>query len=485
MTSESSITRTSLLDLDDNLLLLIVSFILGDSDIPLPSFRPHISEPIDLGNPGVKTHYLSLKSTCRRLYHLVPYRLLHVPLCSWPDLKWWDEECPENVLRGIRRVMIDIEDFESESESEILSCQTAKLASSTKINIIIYNYVVSFLNKLTNLEELFIGSLPFTVNFDHMEDDDWRKPSCYPLFPALKSIAFEPRLSDYLPKVFKSFIAAASHLRHLKVPGIFTVCNDSIVWHTRPRGLRQDDFAELPYLETLHLRVHQRDRIRVLSNITKGYPKVSSLNITPCKWMGFSAEPSIRLGARQTDAYSDEWIFKEIRERDINLGGTMSISAADMEDWRADDDWTAFLDPLSQFRYLEDFDCIIELVVAYVSDYQRETDWYSFGRYHTNNKWKEKNPRLRTGCKDSKIQLFSAMRAAARIISEKCSSLRRGYFWQWSHEDTEEMSERTVERWCWTKEESGEIKIVPWSEEIPYEMTLKCGRDLLRTWKGD
>ncbi|KAK8853272.1 hypothetical protein IAR55_003975 [Kwoniella newhampshirensis] len=134
----------NLLDLSDETLLLISHFVHKDNEIELPSFGAHWENFQSDIDPEVAEDYLSFRSSCKRLYKICKLQGLHVRVKRWNKMVKWVEEAPVAVMRGVRRVELDI-----------VRDSVPQVSFSLRSSMI-----STFLSGFTNLEELIVTNLP-------------------------------------------------------------------------------------------------------------------------------------------------------------------------------------------------------------------------------------------------------------------------------------------------------------------------------------
>ncbi|WWD19708.1 hypothetical protein CI109_104172 [Kwoniella shandongensis] len=134
---------THFLDLDDDILIHIAHYIQPDRGIPIPSFGPHWENfAPDIGESH-NSDMLSLRATCTRLCGIIRLEGLHVRLTSYEQLEAWLFWGPSAILKGVRRLEIDLPDDE--------------LSLSSTWNT--WSGISRLLNEMTSLQEVIIQSL--------------------------------------------------------------------------------------------------------------------------------------------------------------------------------------------------------------------------------------------------------------------------------------------------------------------------------------
>ncbi|WVR00138.1 hypothetical protein IAU59_007280 [Kwoniella sp. CBS 9459] len=244
-----------LLDLSRELLRHIGSFLHDDYELSMPSFSPHWANFESEIDKDVVKHYLRFREVCSKIASACPLQGLHLTVNSCSCLLKW-LLAPESVLRGVRRMEIDIQHPPGREAWEL------------------WITLQSFLRHYPNLQELVIVNTPMCRHFTSQITLDLLFPMAEPHLPSLESLSFqvECRLcSEQLPKLF---IPGAPNLRHLN---LCQVDEKGLIRPLFSESLSQDFPSHR--IQTLNIKTHQDFKVftDTMNDVGRCFPKLKGL----------------------------------------------------------------------------------------------------------------------------------------------------------------------------------------------------------------
>ncbi|WWC64525.1 uncharacterized protein I303_107135 [Kwoniella dejecticola CBS 10117] len=448
---------TQLLDLSDDIIDRIAYFVHRDYDVPLPSFNPHWANFVTELDRGLATDYLALRSTCTRIRGICGLKGLHLFLRSWQRVLEWMADAPDSVVKGIRRLSLDIEWKYWPPELKKLD-ENAEIDTTNGHGIYplipTWSTITTLLSRFTSLEELYLSHSPLCQHRPKFTMTSQLK--CPPLdfLPQLKSLAFEIRCSRCSVEIPSLFIPACTTLQHIKMVMIthnegWDKLFDS--WQRRHPELKLA-------LKTLVLNLDSEASINdELKRISKWGMGLKELHMIKVDRGGL--EPGFFLGGKQVEStgssFEQKWVFKHFEQEWIT---GLSDDDSNGEGWEENKAWTEFLGALSKYHNLETFDCVINPhidqgwprnVIPHDEQKASEYNAYQKGMRTSLERYKTTQPKL-----------SSAMAAAARAMVETVPTLKNGYFWQYPYDWNSEPA-HIWRRWSWQRGGFGGIKVEP------------------------
>ncbi|WWC64514.1 uncharacterized protein I303_107124 [Kwoniella dejecticola CBS 10117] len=327
---------------------------------------------------------------------------------------------------------------------------------------LMHSTIGNLLRQLGNLEELIVGWLPFREGVN----DFGGTPSPYDAtLPTLKSVTFGWWFSENID-IPGPLIAGAAQLRYLKLPAVPRISGDSLIWEYGQGGSKEVKLNDMRSIETLSIQIPVRKKLlSTIRCMSKKFPELKTLDITRHE-PRVTCVPSIMIAARPPVSPTGEWVFRRVRKSAIDADGYIG-EGTPVSFWDTDrESWSNLLDALSKFRCLKEIDVMIEPVLPY-NDTDLPAPREDQKRSHYEDR-AQRSGRNRMAGNTSQSQLCWAITAAAKMILENIPTLKKGYFWQWSHVENSHRNNdsETCKRWCWAVNEIGEIEAHPWSERI-------------------
>ncbi|KAK8853275.1 hypothetical protein IAR55_003979 [Kwoniella newhampshirensis] len=269
-----------LVDLSDEVLLHIGHFANRDHTIPLPSFGPHWENYPSEIDPGVASDYMALRGTCRRLCRLLVPKNLHARLRNWDDVEVWFTEVPTSVLKGVKRLEINIP--RSHAEELIV----------TK-----WHTMSALLANLISLEELIIPSIALCRhgNLDSRDTINLKVPAT-DFLPSLTSLSIQVKCGNCAAALPRLLVPAAPRLRHLRMCTNQTIEEDEDDLHDDGdqssvksgeaitavyTAWKERHPLDKPPIETLYLRLARKEEsCASVIEAVSDFPKLRNLHVS-------------------------------------------------------------------------------------------------------------------------------------------------------------------------------------------------------------
>ncbi|WWC91746.1 uncharacterized protein L201_006693 [Kwoniella dendrophila CBS 6074] len=479
---------TTFLDLSDDIIDRISYFVHRDYDVPIPSFNPHWANFVTELDRGLATDYLALRATCKRIRDICQLKGLHLFLRSWQRVLEWMADAPDSVVKGIRRLELDI-------EARYWPPELKKLDDNALISDI-YGYgkypliptwstITSLLSRFESLEELYLGHSPLCQHKSNYTTTNQLKPPSINFLPQLKSISFEIQCKFCSYEIPKLIIPCCPSLKHLKMTNLSDSENEtpqdnddfgedfkSVIdlWldnHNFAGGVDNDKERKCN-LETLVMKIWEDSTItKKLKLISSQCPNLKKLHLI--KTDRHELTPGFFLGGQyskhqdRNTVSKDDWIFKHFGNEWIT---GLYDDIRNIKSWPEDKTWDDFLEALGKFQKLESFDFIINPhididwpsnVIPHEEEKASDYDKYQNRMKNNLEKYGITNPRL-----------AESMKSAVRIMLQKTPTLKNGYFWQFPYDWNNEPA-HIWRRWSWfvipsnvnTKGKEFTIKIDP------------------------
>ncbi|WVR00131.1 hypothetical protein IAU59_007273 [Kwoniella sp. CBS 9459] len=414
-------TKT-LLDLSDELLVHIASFLHRDNAVPLPSFGPHWLNLYSEFDPTVAEDYYNFRLTCKKVNGICPLRGLHYELTSLRQLDRMLTETPREALNGIRRMRVMMVDARG---------STPKATSA-------YARFINLLQSLPNLEELIIVQSPFcdhsTYSLSGAKKQSLRiTPSNF--LPNLKSLSLDMCCLNCKVQVPSLIVPAAPQLKRLRM-AIGANSKDPTYGPVKALTMLSSAWQDqqpdttIPITE-LFLRISPSDagHLNTLHQINKVFPHLEHLHISPHYHASNRLNPGLAIVAEQLD---HGWSFEV--EDPLGSGLVQPLSI--------------LLDRLKAFQQLKSID---GLFVICLKDAPRRPILHTPVQGETQIEYlklSQKAARAVRGLANHDKLFEQAIRQVVGEMSAKIPKLASGAFWEFS-KDRNQASISNWYKWDW------------------------------------